>query len=119
MAPITTEIPTATELNLSLKAPSPNPKSQRFSRTGRPDSEYPYKAFLPAWNAETTYPPFKEFENVDPGVAAQAHDDPRVVLAHTDVEVEDMGPRFGSVISGDQLTDLDADGRQQLALYVT
>ncbi|BEJ11631.1 hypothetical protein CspHIS471_0200910 [Cutaneotrichosporon sp. HIS471] len=115
MSPIATETPIATDLNLSLKDPNPksNPKPQWFSQTGRPDSEYPYKAFLPTWTAET-YPPLTEFEHVDPGLAAKDHVNPRAFLSHA--EVEEITPRFGSVISGIQLTNLDTDGRQQLAL---
>jgi sulfonate dioxygenase len=125
MAPIATETAPAPapadELkNLSLKA-TPTPagkpaKPQWFSQSGRPESEYPYKALLPIWDFETKYAPLTEFEHVDPGLKAKDLAEPRAFLAGA--EVEELTPRFGSSVEGVQLNKLDDAGRQQLALYV-
>ena len=56
------------------------------------------------------------FDHVDPGSRALTHEDPNAFLANA--VVSDMTPRFGSEIHGVNLATLNAEGRDQLALYV-
>ncbi|CAK9783019.1 TauD-domain-containing protein [Cutaneotrichosporon oleaginosum] len=121
MAPISIETaPAAAPIdelkNLSLKSAPVTTKPQWFSQTGRPESEYPYKALLPIWDFGTKYPALTEFTHADPGLEAKKHADPRAFLSAA--TVDELTPRFGSEVRGVQLTELDAAGRQQLALFV-
>lgn len=82
-------------------------------KSGRP---YPYEAYLPTFNPTLKLEPLTDFEHVDPGLQALNDPEPRSFLA--DATIEDLTPDFGSEIEGIQLSQLDARGRQQLALFV-
>lgn len=107
---------TAQSLNhLSLTGDAPLARDVWFSQSGLPESAYPYKHFLPSFG-DRDLPPLTEFEHVDPGHEALKADNPRSFLSTA--KVDDLSPRFGSVVEGVQLHKLDTAARQQLALYV-
>lgn len=103
-------------LKLSPPVPPSQAKPQWFSETGLPDEAYPYKHLLPTFDGHLKLPPLTEFEHKDPGHEALKHADPLAFLANA--EVDELTPRFGSEVSGVQLSQLDEAGRQELALFV-
>ncbi|WOO82894.1 Alpha-ketoglutarate-dependent sulfonate dioxygenase [Vanrija pseudolonga] len=103
-------------LKLSPPVPQATAKAQWFSETGLPDEQYPYKHLLPTFDGHLKLPPLTDFEHKDPGHEALKHADPAAFLANADVD--ELTPRFGSEVSGVQLSQLDDAGRQQLALFV-
>ena len=82
-------------------------------KSGKP---YPYEAYLPTFDPTLKLEPLADFEHVDPGHQALSDAEPRSFLANA--SIEDLTPDFGSEVEGIQLSQLDARGRQQLALYV-
>ncbi|WVF73226.1 hypothetical protein IAT40_008045 [Kwoniella sp. CBS 6097] len=82
---------------------------------GEKDNDYPYKWALPTFT-DQKFPPLTPFEHKDPGLEALKHENPREFLQGGDVS--ELTPRFGSDVSGVQLTQLDARGKQQLARFV-
>ena len=78
--------------------------------------EYRFSHLLPTFSHDEHYPPLELFDHVDPGSRALAHEDPNEFL--TNAIVTDLTPRFGSEIHGVNLATLNAEGRDQLALYV-
>lgn len=91
-------------------------KLQWWSELGEPADAYPYKHLLPGNNRDVKYDKLTAFEHVDPGHKAKGLADPRAFLAAADID--DLTPEFGSEVSGVQLHELDAAGREQLALYI-
>lgn len=77
---------------------------------------YRYKDLLPYF-AQDSYPPLIPFEHIDPGFRALSHPDPRAFLSNA-AKVTDLTPNLGTEVQGVQLTELDATGRDQLALQV-
>lgn len=55
----------------------------------------------------------------DPALRALSHSDPEAFLQRSDVTVEHLSPRFGSIVRGIQLEKLSTDELDQLALFVT
>ncbi|KAF8530947.1 TauD-domain-containing protein [Gautieria morchelliformis] len=83
----------------------------------QPNNEiYRYSHLLPSFPPEE-YPPLEPFEHSDPGHRALSHRDPRSFLRNAS-RVSDIQPVLGTEIEGIKLTDLDSDGRDQLALFV-
>lgn len=80
------------------------------------EEKYKYSYLLPAFSSEH-YPPLEPFEHTDPGHRALSHSDPRSFLRNAS-RVTDIQPVLGTEIEGIKLTDLDNDGRDQLALFV-
>lgn len=80
------------------------------------DAKYKYSHLLPSFSSEQ-YPPLEYFEHTDPGHRALSHPDPRSFLQNAS-RVTDIQPVLGTEIEGIKLTDLDNDGRDQLALFV-
>lgn len=78
--------------------------------------EYRFSHLLPTFSQDEHYPPLELFDHVDPGSRALTHEDPNAFLANA--IVSDLTPRFGSEISGVDLATLNAEGQDQLALYV-
>lgn len=118
---MTTDTITAVDASVkTLKLTPPIPvkgaKPQWFSETGLSDDQYPYKHLLPTFDGHLKLPPLTEFEHKDPGHEAKEHADPLAFLANSDVD--ELTPRFGSEVTGVQLSQLDDVGRQQLALFV-
>jgi len=70
---------------------------------------------LPTSSQDERYPPLEPFDHVDPGSRALTHEDPNAFLANA--IVSDLTPRYGSEIRGVNLARLNAEGRDQLALY--
>ena len=81
-----------------------------------PGPDYKYKQFLPSFDHDYKLPPLEPFEHVDPGTAALKDPTPRSFL--DDASVSDLSPKFGSEVSGIQLSHLDERAKSQLALYV-
>ena len=77
---------------------------------------YRYKDLLPYF-AQDSYPPLTSFVHIDPGFRALSHPDPRAFLSNA-AKVTDLTPNLGTEVQGVQLTELDATGRDQLALQV-
>lgn len=97
----------------------------------RAEDEYRYSHLLPHFSG-ATYPPLQPFTHSDPGHRALNHPNPRVFLESATSVVE-LTPRLGTegeqryvTLSGDSnllvhginLAELDADGRDELALEV-
>ncbi|KAL9934943.1 hypothetical protein V8E36_006019 [Tilletia maclaganii] len=85
------------------------------------DENYKYKWALPAFDARYRNPEFKDaplepFEHTHVGTRALKHADPRSFLKNA--QVEDLTPRFGSVVHGLKLNELTSDEKDQLALFV-
>jgi sulfonate dioxygenase len=80
------------------------------------DAIYKYAHLLPSVSSEQ-YPPLQPFEHSDPGHRALSHPEPRSFLRNAN-RVTDIQPVLGTEIEGIKLTDLDNDGRDQLALFV-
>ncbi|KAF9650698.1 TauD-domain-containing protein [Thelephora ganbajun] len=78
--------------------------------------EYRFSHLLPTFSQDGRYPPLELFDHVDPGSRALTHENPNAFLANA--IVSDLTPRFGSEIRGVNLATLNAEGRDQLALYV-
>jgi sulfonate dioxygenase len=77
---------------------------------------YPYAHLLPHFSPEK-YPPLTPFKHEDPGFRALQHADPRTFLKNATSVVE-LTPNLGTEVHGINLTTLDSDGRDQLALEV-
>ena len=78
--------------------------------------EYRFSHLLPTFSQDEHYPPLELFDHVDPGSRALTHEDSNAFLATA--IVSDLTPRFGSEIRGINLSTLNAEGRDQLALFV-
>ncbi|OCF72416.1 hypothetical protein I204_06795 [Kwoniella mangroviensis CBS 8886] len=81
-----------------------------------PPPDYKYKRFLPTFDQKTKYKPLTPFEHHDPGLDALKHENPREFL--DGAIVTSLSPNFGSEVEGIQLSNLDARGKSQLALFV-
>ncbi|KAI0032504.1 TauD-domain-containing protein [Vararia minispora EC-137] len=82
----------------------------------RPESSYRYARLLPHFSP-TTYPPLTPFEHDEPGLRALEHERPRAFLDGATSVVE-LTPRLGTEVHGVNLAQLDAIGRDELALEV-
>jgi sulfonate dioxygenase len=83
----------------------------------RAEETYKYAHLLPHFS-QVNYPPLIPFEHVDPGFHALKHSNPRAFLKGATSIIE-LTPNLGAEIRGIRLTDLDSDGRDQLALEVS
>lgn len=92
------------------------PQAQNQNGTENSDKEYKYTHLLPVFSSQK-YLPLEPFEHIDPGHRALSHSDPRAFLGNA-TRITEIQPVLGSEIEGVQLTELDNDGRDQLALYV-
>lgn len=77
---------------------------------------YSYANLLPHFSPEQ-YPPLTPFKHEDPGFRALKHADPRAFLKNATSVVE-LTPNLGTEVHGVNLTTLDSEGRDQLALEV-
>lgn len=121
------EKPTST-LHLQGSSPPRSPKAEVTKTSEEPESDgpvegvgypgpdYKYKRFLPSFDHEYKLPPLEPFEHVDPGHAALSHANPRAFL--DSATVNNLTPKFGSEVSGIQLSALTNEQRSQLGLYV-
>jgi len=71
---------------------------------GHPQPGYPYARFLPSYDQNYKLPPLEPFEHVDPGHAALTDKEPRSFLKGS--QVTNLTPRFGTEVSGVQLSSL-------------
>lgn len=95
---------------------TPNPPSKPQLKAQNGEENYKYAHLLPVFS-DKKYPPLEPFEHVDPGHRALSHPDPRSFLKNA-TRITDIQPVLGTEIVGVNLTDLDSDGRDQLALFV-
>lgn len=120
MSTITETLPT--QLNtLSLKAdhfhkPASSQEDGPRKVTGHPGSDYPYTRFLPSYDQEYKLPPLEPFEHVDPGHAALTDPEPRSFLNGS--AITNLTPRFGSEVSGIQLSNLGEREKRYVARTV-
>jgi hypothetical protein len=114
----TTTLETLTEQlpTLTLRPESEPAASGSAQPAEQQQPEYRYEHLLPVF-VPATYPPLEPYEHVDPGHRALAHPHPRAFLDGADRVVE-LTPFLGTEVSGVSLAQLDADGRDQLALEV-
>ena len=96
---------------LNLRAQSPDVGSK-----GTPGADYKYKRFLPFFDQGYKLGPLAPFKHVDPGHRALNDPNPRSFL--DTAVVDNLTPKFGSEVSGIQLSRLDDHAKAQLALYV-
>ena len=90
------------EQEANVKAATPAAKLVRVA----PGPDYKYAKFLPSYDQSLKLPPLVPFEHVDPGKAALNDPEPRSFL--NDAVEDHLTPKFGSVISGVQLSQLGA-----------
>jgi len=101
--------------SLRLRASSPaDVKEKEFQ--SKDQEPYRYAAYLPVFN-EDHYPPLVPFDHVDPGSRALAHPNPASFLDGAS-NVSEITPNLGTEVTGVNLANLSADGRDQLALMV-
>ena len=101
-----------------VQAPSVSLRGDTADQTGlsKPGPGYKYARFLPHYDPNFKLPPLEPFEHIDPGHAALNDPNPRSFL--DSAKVQNITPKFGSEVSGIQLSQLDSHGKSQLALYV-
>lgn len=85
------------------------------NKSNRDASRYP--EFLPTWNPQETYEPLKFFKHVEPGKRADPAF-PNLLPSTRDYQLANVTPKLGSEISGIQLSQLDSNGKDELALLV-
>ncbi|KAK0549890.1 hypothetical protein OC846_003891 [Tilletia horrida] len=124
MAPIAASTITAPQQTVPVKV-VPNQKqagdAQWVTFAAPGDETYKYKWALPAFDSRYTDPDFKDaplepFEHVDVAHRALKHENPRSFLANA--QVSEVTPRFGSAVSGVNLTKLTSDELDQLSLFI-
>lgn len=76
-----------------------------------------YPDFLPTWDPSEKYPPLKFYKHIDPGTRANAS------LSHLFPEnsghrLKRITPKFGTEVRGVQLSALDDQAKDELALFV-
>ena len=87
------------------KKPEPEPsKINNHTKPGLPGPDYPYAHLLPSYDQGYKLEQLKPFEHVDPGHAALKDPNPQSFL--DGAQVTHLAPKFGSDISGVQLTSL-------------
>jgi sulfonate dioxygenase len=73
-----------------------------------------YPEFLPVWDRSLHYEPYTPLENVQqPGLKA---DPAKPHLLGASTKVTHLSPKFGSIIEGVQLSSLNEEGKNELAL---
>ncbi|KAK9323175.1 hypothetical protein V1517DRAFT_321279 [Lipomyces orientalis] len=80
------------------------------------DSNYPH--FLPVWDPTEHYDPLTEFEFTDPGLRADPAFPNLLSKSNSELTVKNLTPKFGTEVRGIQLSDLSAEGKDELALFV-
>jgi len=116
---MTTVTETVTSPVLTLR-PQNGDKQVNGSTSQEPpaltEEEYKYSHLLPFFSQQT-YAPLEPFEHTDPGHRALSHPDTTSFLRNA-TRITEIQPVLGTEIEGVQLTELDSNGRDQLALYV-
>jgi sulfonate dioxygenase len=91
-------------LHLNKKADNVPSRTNDHTKPGIPGPDYPYARLLPSYDQGYKLEPLKPFEHVDPGHAALKDPKPQSFLEGG--HVVHLAPKFGSDISGVQLTSL-------------
>lgn len=113
---VTTTVPTPTESQTRLTLrPSPDDQKKENSTAAATES-YRYSHLLPHFSHDR-YPPLTPFDHIDPGFRALTHQNPRAFLESATSVIE-LTPNLGTEVHGVQLTQLDSNARDQLALEV-
>ncbi|KDN39696.1 TauD-domain-containing protein [Tilletiaria anomala UBC 951] len=86
------------------------------------DPNYKYRWALPWFDEryksdDLKDPPYEPFEHSDVGLRALKHPDPRAFLKNAS-NIDELSPRFGSVVKGLDLAKLTLDEKDELALFV-
>lgn len=76
-----------------------------------------YPEFLPSWNPNEKYEPLKFFRHQDPGLRADPSF-PNLLPSHGDYVTKKVTPKLGTEIRGIQLSELNSQGKDELALLV-
>ncbi|KIK66129.1 hypothetical protein GYMLUDRAFT_38641 [Collybiopsis luxurians FD-317 M1] len=108
----------ATQVNsLPLRGSPGQPLPQ--DRGQGPFEDYPYKHLLPKVfpKAGEMDPPLEDFVHVDPGSRALSHLDPKAFLKNA-TRIADVCPSIGTEVEGVNLTKLNKDELDELALEV-
>ncbi|KAJ6780638.1 hypothetical protein PWT90_01734 [Aphanocladium album] len=95
------------------RIPTSYDKDAEAGLKGYPAAKYPQ--YLPTWDPEQKSPPLKAFEYHDRGKNA---DPSYPELLPKEVAVKHLTPTIGSEITGVQLSQLTAAGKDQLARFV-
>lgn len=80
-------------------------------------SQLEFKDFLPTWDPKQKYGPLKFFKHLDPGARADKSLS-NLFPKDSDHKLKKITPKLGTEVTGVQLSDLDSNGRDELALYV-
>lgn len=86
-----------------------------INKSNRESSKYP--DFLPTWNPKDRYEPLKFFKHIDPGTRADEKF-PNLFPATSRFHNKKITPKLGSEITDIQLSQLDSNGKDELALFV-
>ena len=86
-----------------------------INKSNRDRSSHP--DFLPTWDPKQKYPPLKFFKHEDPGRRADTSF-PNLFPKEGDYSIKKVTPKFGSLVTGVQLSQLDSAGKDELALLV-
>jgi sulfonate dioxygenase len=104
---------------LTLRSAGPSEEQKAKSDLGQgPIEEYRYANLAPHLDREEHYPPLTPFEHNDAGHRALSLPNPRAFLDSA-TRVAQITPRLGTEVTGVNLAQLDASGRDQLALEVS
>ncbi|KZW02620.1 TauD-domain-containing protein [Exidia glandulosa HHB12029] len=95
----------------------PEAATLRLRPAAQTEDGYKYAHLLPVFDPNEHFPPLVPYDHVDPGARALQHADPRAFIANA-TRISDITPHLGTEIDGVQLTQLDNDGRDELALLV-
>ncbi|KAK6463757.1 Fe(II)-dependent sulfonate/alpha-ketoglutarate dioxygenase-like protein [Scheffersomyces coipomensis] len=85
------------------------------NKVNRANAKYP--EFLPTWDPTQKYPPLKFFKHEDPGRRADPNF-PNLFPKDSDFKVKRITPKLGSEVRGVQLSQLDDQGKDELALLI-
>ena len=91
-------------LHLNKPEPAPSTKVNDHTKPGLPGPDYRYAHLLPSYDQGYKLEALKPFNHVDPGHAALKDSNPQSFLEGG--QVTHLAPKFGSDISGVQLTSL-------------
>ncbi|KAK6463409.1 taurine catabolism dioxygenase [Scheffersomyces coipomensis] len=115
MAPV----PAATRYDPSQFNPEHNSRTESgaftISKENKQQSKNP--DFLPTWDPNQKFPPLKFFEFHDKGLLADP-EFPNLFPKDIDHKVKSVTPKLGSEINGIQLSQLNDEGKNELALFL-
>lgn len=80
-------------------------------------AESKYPEFLPTWDPKQKFAPLKFFAHHEPGARADPSF-PNLFPKGKEVSLKKVTPKLGTEVTGVQLSQLDAKGKDELALFV-